>query len=633
MECFEKWPLLSSVCSPADLKEMPAGKLPELAAEIRDYLVFRVGENGGHLASNLGVVELTMAIHRVFDAPRDHVIFDVGHQSYVHKLLTGRKEQFDTLRQAGGISGFTKRSESEYDAFGAGHSSTAVSAAIGMAEAEYRKGSDAWTVAVVGDGALTGGLAYEGLNNCAPHLRLILIINENEMSISPNTGRLAGHLSKWRASHRYLKTKEVTAGAICKIPLVGKPVYRVLRRIKRRVKHMFYKENLFEHMGIRYLGPIEGNDTAGLEAFLNHAKALGSSVILHVKTTKGAGYAPAETDPDVYHSLPAQKKAADGMSFSAIFGEELDALANDDERICAITAAMSSGTGLEPFRAAHPERLYDVGIAEGHAMTFAAGLSAAGMRPVVAIYSTFLQRAYDHVLHDVALQKLPMALCIDRAGLNGGDGPTHHGIFDVAMLSAIPHLRFYAPVTGEGLRRSLRQALQDNTLSAIRYPSGTEDPRIRAAFYDSEPDERIGVRAFGDAADKAKITVVTHGRIAAVALEAADRLRGEGTPARVLLCEYLTPYGDLSRELAPLLGGNVIFLEEEIRAGGFGMNLADALIRMGAMRGRQYRMMGTEDPFSPADKGETPLSHAGLDAASVYSAAQELLICEENEHA
>ncbi len=630
LESFEKWPLLGRVSSPADLKAMPSEQLPALAHEIRDYLVYRVGENGGHLASNLGAVELTMAIHRAFDAPKDHVIFDVGHQSYVHKLLTGRKEQFDTLRCPGGISGFTKRCESEYDPFGAGHSSTAVSAAIGMAEAEHLKGSDAWTVAVVGDGALTGGLAYEGLNNCAPHLRLILIINENEMSISPNTGRLSRHLSKWRASHNYLKTKEITSGAIRKIPLVGRPVYRILRRIKRRVKHLLYKENLFEHMGIRYLGPIEGNDTADLEAFLRHAKNLGSSVILHVKTTKGAGYAPAEADPNAYHSLPPSGKHSSGLTFSEHFGEELTAIAKEDERVCAITAAMSCGTGLEPFRAAHPQRFYDVGIAEGHAVTFAAGLSAAGMYPVVAVYSTFLQRAYDNILHDVALQGLPLTLCIDRAGLNGGDGPTHHGVFDVAMLSAIPQLRLYAPVTGAGLRRALRQALSENTLSAIRYPGGAEDEHIVNAFYKDGADAPIGVRTWGDSADCARLTVVTHGRIAAEALAAAERLRQEGTPVRVLLCEYLAPYGDLSAEIAPMLGGDVLLVEEEIRAGGFGMNLSDALIRLGAMEGRRYAICGTENAFCAPAAEETVLSHAGLDATALWQAAMNLLEYKEN---
>ncbi|MBO5326994.1 MAG: 1-deoxy-D-xylulose-5-phosphate synthase [Clostridia bacterium] len=627
MEQFDKWPLLGSISSPADLKALPADKMGQLASEIRDYLVFRVSENGGHLASNLGVVELTLAIHRAFDSPKDHIIFDVGHQSYVHKLLTGRKEAFDTLRQAGGISGFTKRAESPHDAFGAGHSSTSISAAIGMAEAEYRKGSDAWTVAVIGDGALSGGLAYEGLNNCARHLRLIVIVNENEMSISPNTGRLARHLSKLRVSHNYLKTKEFTASALRHIPLLGRPIYKLLRFIKRRIKHVFYKENLFEHMDIRYRGPVEGGDAAGLEALLRHAKRLGTSVILHVKTKKGQGYAPAEQDPNTYHSLSPRKKVPNGATFSETFGEELTRLAEQDERICAITAAMSCGTGLEAFHAARPKQFYDVGIAEGHAVTFAAGLAAGGLRPVVAVYSTFLQRAYDNLLHDAALQDLPTVLCIDRAGLNPGDGPTHHGIFDVAILSEIPDAHIYTPVTRSGLCRSLQTALAlEKGISAIRYPNGTEDPDTVAAFYGTKDDrQELGVRAWGDAADKARITVVTHGRIVAEALQAARQLRDEGVPTRVLLCEYIAPYGNLASELAPMLGGDLILLEEELRQGGFGMNLADALERCGALAGRKRVIMGTENGFLAPSAGQTVFAAAGIDAASVVQAAQNLI--------
>ena len=630
MESFENWPLLGGIHSPADVKALSAEQLPVLATEIRSYLTHRVSENGGHLASNLGVVELTLAIHRVFDAPKDHVIFDVGHQSYVHKLLTGRKEQFDTLRCPGGISGFTKRAESVYDAFGAGHSSTSVSAAIGMAEAEYQRGSNAWTVAVIGDGALTGGLAYEGLNNCSKHLRLILIINENEMSISPNTGRVARHLSRMRVSHNYLKTKEVTSGAIRRIPLIGRPVYKLIRRVKRRIKHTFYKENLFEHMGIRYLGPVEGNDTAGLEAFLRHARNLDSSVILHVKTKKGCGFAPAEENPNRFHSLPVGGKTANGVTFSEAFGEELTEIAVERRDVCAITAAMSCGTGLEPFRLAHAGRFFDVGIAEGHAVTFAAGLAAAGCRPVVAVYSTFLQRAYDNLLHDVALQDLPLLLCIDRAGLNPSDGPTHHGVFDVAMLSQLPSVRIFAPVTLQGLRRSLRQALELDGVCAVRYPSGVENERVRAAFYpEGDTGHSIGVRSFGDDADVAQITIVTHGRIAATALDAVERLRRSGVPSRVLLCEYLAPYADLSAEIAPMLGGDVLFLEEELRAGGFGMNLSDALERCGALNGRRRIVLGTENGFVSPKAGQNVWQAAGLDADSVLQAAKRMLNDEE----
>ncbi len=626
IENFDKWPLLGSISSPSDVKSLPAERLPQLADEIRDYLAFRVGENGGHLASNLGVVELTLALHRVFQTPHDHIVFDVGHQSYVHKLLTGRKEQFDTLRCPGGLSGFTKRSESEHDAFGAGHSSTSISAAIGLAQAEAQKGSDAWTVAVIGDGALTGGLAYEGLNNCRQGLRLLIVINENEMSISPNTGRLARHLVKIRTSRNYLQTKKFTSSALRHIPLLGRPLYGLLRWFKRRLKRLLYRENWFEQMGMRYFGPVDGNDLESVEMLLRHVKTQNSLAVLHFKTQKGKGYAPAEQEPNVYHALPAGKKPHNGTSFSACFGETLAELAEKDPRICAITAAMSDGTGLEPFRHRHPTRFYDVGIAEGHAVTFAAGLAAGGLRPVVAVYSTFLQRAYDNLLHDVALQNLPVVLCIDRAGLNAGDGATHHGIFDVAMLSSAPGVRIYAPVTQEGLRVALVTALNNDGVTAVRYPNGCEDPQLVQAFYPNGigADELPRVRVWGCDASAA-VTLVTHGRIATVALEAAKRLREEGVSAQVLLCEYLAPYGHLSAEIAPLLQGDVLFLEEEILSGGFGMNLFATLREQGAMTGRAARMMAVADGFLTPAVGQTPWQAAGLDTDAVIRTAKQLI--------
>ena len=632
----EKNPIkyLSGIASPEDLKKIPKEELPALAEEIRSELVRVTAQNGGHLASNLGVVEMTVAVHRVFDAPKDHIIFDVGHQSYVHKLLTGRKERFDTLRQAGGISGFTKRAESAYDPFGAGHSSTAISAAIGMAEADALVGSDAYTVAVVGDGALTGGLAYEGLNNCRRNLRLVVIINENEMSISPNTGRLAQHLSRLRASHNYLRTKEVTSGALRYVPLVGRPIYRILRRAKRRIKHLFYNENLFEHMGIRYLGPVDGNDQEGLEACLRHARRLGCSVILHVKTQKGKGYDKAEENPDLYHSLPPAACTCAGETFSAYMGRTLCELAEQNEKLVAITAAMSHGTGLECFRKAHPCRFFDVGIAEGHAVTFASGLAAGGMHPVVALYSTFLQRAYDNVLHDAALQQLPLLLCVDRAGLNAADGATHHGIFDVSLLSAMPNVRIYAPITHAGLRTSLTAALAAKEgVYAIRYPSGCEDATLVQAFYPygRGENEPLGVRVWQSRAGDVALTVVTHGRIAREALEAARALDEAGVPVRVLLCEYLAPYAALSAEIAPLLAGGVLFLEEEVRAGGFGMNLADALLAIGAIKHQSMVIIATENGFVTPKTGENIRHAAGVDAAAICRAAEKLLKRKETE--
>lgn len=620
-ETFEKWPLLASTQTPTALKALPEKQLPLLASEIRDYLVYRTGENGGHLASNLGAVELTLAIHRVFNAPDDHIIFDVGHQSYVHKLLTGRGERFDTLRVPGGLSGFTKREESEYDPFGAGHSSTAISAAIGMARADLLAGKDTWTVAVVGDGALTGGLAFEGLNNCEPDLRLVIVINENEMSISENTGRLATQMSHMRASRGYIRTKEVSAHALRALPLLGQPMYRGARRAKRWFKHAFYRENALENMDIRYIGPIDGNDERGVEEMLRHAKKLGSSVILHTKTVKGKGYAPAEGNAPTYHALQPRDTTVNGTSFSQYFGDALGEIAQRDARVVAITAAMRDGTGLARFATEYPDRFFDVGIAEGHAVTFAAGLAASGMRPVVAVYSTFLQRAYDSVIHDVALQRLPLVLAVDRAGLNTCDGATHHGVFDVAMLGALPHIRIFTPVTGDGVKKSLTAAFEANTLCAVRYPSGVPDARILDAFYTGN-EKGIGVRQY-DAANDPVCTIVTHGRIAAEALQAARELASEGVAVRVLLCEYLAPYKDLFAELAPLLAGDaVLFLEEEILSGGFGMHLADEMHRAGIEK--RYDILATRDAFVTPTLGKTPLEAAGLSAKDIKKAVMAL---------
>ena len=626
MEQFERWPILGTLHTHADFKALPEAQLPSLAEEIRHYLSFRVRENGGHLASNLGVVELTMAIHRVFSLPHDHLIFDVGHQSYVHKLLTGRGDRFDTLRRPGGISGFTKRAESEYDAFGAGHSSTAISAAIGMAEADAMAGRDAYTVAVVGDGALTGGLSYEGLNNCRRNLKLIIILNENEMSISPNTGRLATHLAKIRGSHNYLKTKELTSHTIRHIPLVGKGLYRVIRWLKRRVKHLFYKENMFEHMGIRYLGPVDGNDLGNMIASLNHAKSIGTSVILHVKTTKGKGDKEAEATPDVYHGIAPHCAAGTAVSFSQHCGETLCRMAKDDQTLVAITAAMSHGTGLEPFRLQYPKRFFDVGIAEGHAVTFAGGLAAGGVTPVVAVYSTFLQRAVDNVLHDVALQGLPLILCVDRAGFNAADGATHHGVFDVSFLSAIDGVRIFAPVTLSGLAASLTAAKKTGGVAAIRYPSGCENRALLDAFYGGQREESDPptVRVF-DSGENPTVTVLTHGRIAAEALKAASTLLENGVAVRILLCEYLAPYGELAAEVAPLLSGNsVVFYEEEIRHGGFGICLSDALTTHGALKGKKTAIVAAERAFVTPASGETMWQAAGVDATALLRAVQKL---------
>lgn len=622
---------LQSISSPKDLKELSEEKLGELAEEIRSELVRVVSSNGGHLASNLGVVELTMAIHRVFDCPSDHLIFDVGHQSYVHKMLTGRYAQMDGIRQEGGISGFQKRSESEYDCFGAGHSSTSLSAALGFATADRLRGSDAYTVAVVGDGAYTGGMIHEALNNCKKDLRLVIILNENEMSISKNIGRFATSLSRLRASAGYFRTKRATGIFLKKLPLIGNGIFNGIKRLKMMLKNALYGSNYFESMGLTYLGPVDGNDYEAVEKLLRQAKKLNESVIVHVKTTKGKGYEPAESSPASYHSMtPSAANAPRGESFSSVMGHALADMGDKDERLLAITAAMSDGTGLEEWRQRHPDRFFDVGIAEEHAMTFAAGLAANGRRPCVAVYSTFMQRAYDNIIHDVALQRLPVLMLVDRAGLNARDGATHHGIFDVAFLSHIPNVKIYTPISYRGLISSMQAAIAEGEPAAIRYPSGKENSELISHFYPEDSDcAKIGVRADYARGEKKDAVIITHGRIAAEALTAAKSLERQGVTVGIILLEMLKPYGEcaeLVKQVLPQGVRGVLFLEEEIRSGGMGMNLSDKLCAELEERGTRYGILATDDDFvERVEKGSNILAAAGVDAKNIISSIEKML--------
>ncbi len=623
-----KYPFLSRVNSPSDVKNMSDSELDALCAEIREFLIDSVTKTGGHLASNLGVVELTLAIHRVFDSPRDKIVWDVGHQSYVHKLLTGRGDRFDTLRAPGGLSGFTKREESEHDPFGAGHSSTSVSAALGIAEAARLAGDDSYTIAVLGDGAFTGGMVHEALNNCSERkgLKLIVIINENEMSISKNIGRLAKSISKIRTRPEYFRAKDATRGILCRIPLIGKPLVKLMVCLKKRLKNALYDSNYFENLGLYYIGPIDGNDRKSVEAMLSEAKKCNESVILHVKTVKGKGYAPAEETPDKYHSIPS-KYADPAGGFSSAFGDELCALAANNEKICAITAAMSRGTGLSRFESEFSDRFFDVGIAEEHAVTFAAGLAAGGARPVCAIYSTFLQRAYDNVIHDVALQKLPVVFCVDRAGINISDGATHNGIYDVAFLSEIPNVKIYTPATYAALRAALAEALRAAEPAAVRYPNDVEDAAITDAFYKDRAPDVAGVRTSG-LTSETRCAVVVHGRMATTALKAKELLGRRGIECAVFLCEYAAPYDKLASELLDASNGkirNVVFLEEEIRRGGFGMNLSDALARRGAFTHARYTILASDDGFAAANGKESVYASQKIDADSVVLAMEDML--------
>ena len=624
---------LSKIRSPEDFKSIPDGQLEAVAAEIREELVRVVSNNGGHLASNLGVVELTMAIHRVFDTPHDHVIFDVGHQSYVHKMLTGRYEKIDTLRQAGGISGFMKREESEHDCFGAGHSSTSLSAALGFAVSDKLNGSDAYTVAVVGDGAFTGGMIHEALNNCRKDLRLIILLNENEMSISRNIGRFATNLSKLRASSGYLKTKRRTGRFLKRIPLVGNALFNAFKAVKIFFKNALYGSNYFEGMGLTYLGPIDGNNYTAVEKLLREAKQLNESVIVHLKTQKGKGYMPAESDPSNFHGMQP-RGSGDALcdTFSGVMGHFLTQLGAEDKKICAITAAMSDGTGLEEWKHTHTDRFFDVGIAEEHALTFAAGLAANGMKPCAAIYSTFLQRGYDNIIHDIALQKLPVVMAIDRAGLNLKDGATHHGIFDVAFLSQIPNVKIYTPITNEGLRASLKEAFESDCPCAVRYPSGKESKDIVQRFYSNGGFENIGIKCDFDATDSKEVVIVTHGRIVHEAIAAAEELKQKGISTGIILLEALKPYGECAERIIGALPGGVraiLFLEEEIRSGGMGMNLTDMLSQRFEARGIRHSVLAIDDSFvAHVEAGQSIYDAAGVGRKQIYETI--ISMCGDN---
>lgn len=609
---ISKYPLLAQTRTPDELKALPQSSLPALAGEIRAFLIENINITGGHLASNLGVVELSIALHRVFDSPRDHIIWDVGHQCYTHKLLTGRGELFDTLRAPGGLSGFTKRSESEHDPFGSGHSSTSISAALGFAHADRMNRSDAFTVAVIGDGAFTGGMVSEALNNLDPTLPFIIIFNENEMSISRNVGAFARYISNIRSTKKYFTVKNRTKLTLSESK-VGEKLTSVLRRLKRKLKNNIYGSNYFENIGLKYFGPIDGNDTEKLISLLEEAKRRKTSAVIHVKTLKGCGYQPAVEDPERFHIVYPSKTPE--RTFSSVFGEKLLSLAEKDESICAVSAAMAHGCGLGEFSEKLPDRFFDVGIAEAHAATFAAGLAAAGKRPIFAVYSSFLQRGYDSLIHDVALQGLPVTFAIDRAGLASADGPTHHGIYDVAFLSSIPGIELYTPASLASLERVLEASVYSSLPSFIRYPSGDEDA---AAL--SELSRRSEILLESTDAD-CDLIIVTYGRIFTEALRARDKLKKEGISCRVLVLEQLIPYQKSASEILNALSENkrpIIFLEEGMKNGGAAMNIYERIREDEKIRSRTYRIAAIES-FAFSEKGKSLYESCSLDADSIVN--------------
>lgn len=564
--------VLEKINNPNDIKKLTNAELPVLADEIRDFLIRKISENGGHLASNLGVVELTMALHLSFHLPEDKIIWDVGHQSYTHKLLTGRKAGFDDLRKFGGMSGFPKRKESPCDSFDTGHSSTSISAGLGYAEARELTGQDYHVVSVIGDGALTGGMAYEALNNASRmKSNFIIVLNDNNMSISENVGGLSRHLGNLRTTDAYKDLKTGVTNSLSKIPVYGERMVSQIRRTKSGIKQLFIPGMLFEDMGITYLGPVDGHDISAMLRVFKEAVKVDGAVLVHVLTRKGNGYAPAERHPARFHGaepfqidtgLPAQNRIT--PNYTDIFSTVMRKLGDRDEKVVAITAAMGEGTGLKRFHNMFPERFFDVGIAEEHAVTFAAGLAAAGLKPIVAVYSSFLQRAYDQILHDVCIQNLPVVFAIDRAGLVGSDGETHQGIFDLSYLSSIPNMTIMAPKNKWELSDMVKFAVNYEHPVAIRYPRGEAYDGLK------ESRARISCGKSEIIAMESKIVLFAVGSMVKTAVEVRELLKNMGYQCSLINARFVKP---LDTELIEELSQEhelLVTMEENVISGGFG---------------------------------------------------------------
>lgn len=614
--------LLEQINSPDDVKKLSDTELTRLAAEIREFLIGSVSKTGGHLASNLGVVELTLAICKVFRLPEDKIIWDVGHQSYVHKLLTGRREQFQTLRQFGGMSGFPKCEESPYDCFNTGHSSTSVSAALGMAAARDLVGGSNYIAAVIGDGALTGGMAFEALNDAGLLKKnFIVILNDNEMSISKNVGGISTYLTKLRSSLAYFRFKAVTERAFRKIPVVGAPTVTLLKKIKDNIRHLFMSNTIFEDLGFTYLGPIDGHDVKLLSFVLESAKRINGPVLVHALTKKGKGYEFAEKYPTKFHGVSrfrvdtgAPEQAKKGKDYSSVFGETLLAIADRSPEVCAVTAAMPVGTGLTPFAVKYPDRFFDVGIAEQHAVTFAAGLAKGGFLPVVAIYSSFLQRAYDQILHDVCLQNLHIVFCIDRAGLVGEDGETHQGVFDISFLSGMPNMTILAPANFRELSEMLRYAvLKHKGPIAVRYPRGGKE-----CLCGDCPEFVPGMPAV--VAQGSDVCILSAGTMLETACKARELLAEQRIDAAVINLRTLLP---LNRESIKNLAQQyplLVTIEDGIRRGGVGETIAAYLAEIDAET--KILIKAHDNPILPHGSTDILYRLSGLDAQSV---AQDIL--------
>jgi 1-deoxy-D-xylulose-5-phosphate synthase len=593
--------ILDRIESPKDVRRLDRRQLPQLAQEIRDTIIDTVSKVGGHFGGNLGIVELTLALHYVYDTPRDQIVFDTGHQSYPHKLITGRRDTFPTIRQHNGISGFCKREESEYDVFNAGHASTSISAALGIAVARDLRKEDYKVVAVIGDGALSGGLALEGLNQ-AGHLkrRLMIILNDNDMSISTNVGAMSGYLNSIIKGQRYIQAKDLAKGVMDRVPLIGGKLHGLAHDMEQVLKNMVVPGTLFEELGFKYLGPYDGHDLPGLIDILEKNRDYNGPILIHVITKKGKGYTPAEDKPIWSHGvtpfdIPSGevKKASSPQppSFTAVFADALIELAKKDPRIVAITGAMPEGTGLDKFAKAIPDRMFDVGIAEEHAVTFCGGLATQGMKPIAAIYSTFLQRAFDQVFHDVAIMDLPVVFALDRAGIAGQDGPTHHGIYDMAYLRVFPNMICMAPKDENELRHMVKTAFGTGHPTSLRYPRGNGFGVQLDAEIKSLPVGKGEIMREGESA-----AIFAIGAEVWPAVRGAELLAKEGIDVAVINARFIKPLDDelIQRFCKP--GAKIITVEEGSLAGGFGSAIMERCEQLG-LTGVELHRIGIPDEY------------------------------------
>ena len=572
--------MIEQINSPEDIKKLNINEKKQLVEEIRKYILEVVSKNGGHLASNLGVVELTIALHSIFNAPEDKIVWDVGHQTYVHKIITGRREELKNIRKLNGIAGFPKTKESKSDCFNTGHSSTSISAALGMARARDLKGQDNSVIAVIGDGALTGGMALEALNDAGfSKCKMTVILNDNEMSISPNIGGLNKFLGKLRTKKLYTRTNNLVKRKMNKIPIVGKPAVRIIQKIKRAIKQLVIQRMFFEDIGFTYLGPVDGHNIEELESILMTSKEVRGPVLIHVLTKKGKGYEIAENNPDKFHATgpfdieTGKSKKEKKPDYSKIFGEKLVELANDNDKIVAITASMKDGTGLTKFKQEFPYRFFDVGIAEQHTVTLAAGMAQEGLIPVVPIYSSFYQRAYDQVIHDVAMQDLHVIMCVDRAGIVGADGETHQGTLDMAFFRLVPNLVIMAPKDFKELEDMLEFAVELKKPITIRYPRGGEDSKIKFEIHNKIELGKSEILQEGK-----DVTIIAIGKMVAKAMNVANGLKEDEIDAEVINARFLKPFDEKTIKQSIEKTKNVITIEDGTEINGLATVIKELII-------------------------------------------------------